>query len=208
MKVVALSDLHGHLPTIAGNPDLILLAGDFSPLANEAKQFRWLNTKFRWWLESLPARVVACAGNHDWPLYNQKEKVKRLGLRWTYLEDDGIEIAGLNCFGVPWTLEFNDWAFNASKEELMERFAAIPEGTDIVITHGPPYGFGDIVRGIGHVGSISLLHRIEEVKPRLVVFGHIHEGRGLWNYDGVILANVTLVNEKYELVHKAMEFTL
>lgn len=38
-------------------------------------------------------------------------------------------------------------------------------------------GFGDIVRGGYHVGCCELFSTIRErVKPKIHVFGHIHEG--------------------------------
>ena len=79
----------------------------------------------------------------------------------------------------------------------------IPEDTDILVLHGPPYGYGDYSSyGDEHTGSPSLLERIKEVKPKLVVFGHIHEGRGQWEYEDIKLANVTLVNSKYHPIHE------
>ncbi len=88
----------------------------------------------------------------------------------------------------------------------------IPDGTDILITHGPPHGFGDAAprdrNSFENVGSPSLLKRIKEVKPKLVVFGHIHEGRGQWHLGDTTLANVTLLDGRYRAVHDPVEFTL
>jgi len=64
------------------------------------------------------------------------------------------------------------------EDELAERFASIPEGVDILITHTPPHGHGDLTAVGDRVGSAALLEAIERVQPALAGFGHIHEGRG------------------------------
>jgi predicted phosphohydrolase len=66
-KIIAVSDLHGALPTIPPC-DLLLIAGDVAPTMNHSLRFQadWLDTDFRFWLESLPAqKIVFIAGNHD-----------------------------------------------------------------------------------------------------------------------------------------------
>ena len=59
----------------------------------------------------------------------------------------------------------------------------IPENTDILVTHGPPQGFHDEVdeaySGPQNVGCPHLRRAIERIRPRLHVFGHIHEGHGV-----------------------------
>src|SRR6478672_2072725 len=180
--VVAASDLHGYLPDVPPC-DLLLLAGDLCPVTDHssATQAQFLAGPFKDWLERVPAKhVVGIAGNHDFIFERDPDLVPR-GLRWTYLQDAGAGVGGFNVYGTPWQPWFYDWAFNLRpEEELAEKWAMIPDGTDILVCHGPPYGYGDrTVRG-DHTGSTSLLERIERVRPRLVVFGHIHEGRGRW----------------------------
>ena len=51
----------------------------------------------------------------------------------------------------------------------------IPENVDILITHGPPQGYGDRILLGKHVGCPELMKRVAEVKPRYHFFGHIHE---------------------------------
>jgi Icc-related predicted phosphoesterase len=60
--------------------------------------------------------------------------------------------------------------------ELYER---IPEDTEILITHTPPYGILDKTRRGSHAGCDRLLARLTKLRDcRLHVFGHIHEGHG------------------------------
>jgi Icc-related predicted phosphoesterase len=91
------------------------------------------------------------------------------------------------------------WAFNAPEEDLddpeeswlNEKFSRMTDHTDVVITHTPPAGFHDTVRG-AHRGSISLNKHIERVKPKLVIYGHIHKP-GVEQVDGVTLCNAAHV---------------
>jgi Icc-related predicted phosphoesterase len=63
------------------------------------------------------------------------------------------------------------------EDELAEHFEAIPDGIDVLLTHTPPRGHGDLTSTNEHVGSTALLEAIELRRPALSVFGHIHEGR-------------------------------
>jgi Icc-related predicted phosphoesterase len=213
MKVVAVSDLHGHLPTIPPC-DLLLLAGDLTPVRDHNRLFQaeWLDTTFRAWLEGVPARkVIGVAGNHDFVFQDLPEKVPR-DLPWTYLQDAGTTWEGLRIWGTPWQPWFYDWAFNLSEDDLAAKWALIPEGTNILVLHGPPRGYGDGVPErdgrVRHCGSPSLLARIEAVAPRLVVYGHIHEGRGEWLIGRTVLANVTLVDDGYDAVYPPWQHDL
>jgi hypothetical protein len=109
-----------------------------------------------------------------------------------YLEDAGVELLGLRFWGSTWQPEFNDWAFNLPRgPRLADKWALVPEGLDVLVTHGPPAGFGDHASTAGRQGCADLLARVERVRPRLHLFGHIHEDGGTWSEGGVVFANVT-----------------
>lgn len=212
LDIVAVSDLHGTLPEIPPC-DLLLIAGDICPVANHDPDYQavWLDNEFRFWLGSQPARQSAfIAGNHDFVFQDKPHRVPR-DLSGVYLQDTALAHRGLKIWGTPWQPWFHDWAFNLHEPQLEEKWRLIPTDTDILMVHGPPHGFGDWVpdrRGARRTGSPSLLARIEEIEPRLVVFGHIHEGRGQWQLGPTTLANVTLLNERYEAVHRPWRFQL
>lgn len=211
MKVVAISDQHGNLPKIP-SCDLLLIGGDICPATDHSLDFQeyWLNTTFRWWLEKISAKkIVGIAGNHDLIFQNKPRAVP--SLPWTYLQDSATEFEGLKIWGTPWQPYFFDWAFNLYEKELCDKWALIPKDADIIVVHGPPHGYGDKApranrKGYENTGSLGLLEKIKEVKPKLCVFGHIHPGRGQWKLNDTILANVTLLNDKYEMVHDPMVF--
>lgn len=109
---------------------------------------------------------------------------------FTYLEDSEccLHGTGTKVWGSPWQPEFCDWAFNLEKpEELREKWDMIPDDTDVLITHGPPYGILDKNDMGGHCGCREMLKTIQErVRPRVHIFGHIHEGYGSY-FDGTTL---------------------
>jgi hypothetical protein len=62
-------------------------------------------------------------------------------------------------------------------QSLLNKWNLIPDDTDILVTHGPPLGYGDHARGQRHVGCVDLLNTVRmRVKPQFHIFGHIHEG--------------------------------
>lgn len=153
-------------------------------------------------------------------MFERKHLIPK-NLPWIYLEEDGTKYENFKIFATPWQPFFYEWAFNLYEEDLKIRYDQIPLDTSILITHSPPFGFGDSVpRKVTNeneefwpeperVGSPSLLERIKLMNDlKLHVFGHIHSGFGKYDLDGKILANVSFVNEKYQPTHSIMEFEL
>jgi Icc-related predicted phosphoesterase len=105
------------------------------------------------------------------------------------LNDSGVKFKGLHIWGSPVQPWFHNWAFNRMRSEAMAttshpfiggHWDKIPKNIDILITHGPPYGILDeTTRGRESVGCEELLKKVEEIRPVLHVFGHIHEERGI-----------------------------
>lgn len=190
MRIVAMADTHGyHDQLVVPDGDILIHAGDITQRGSLAELAR-----FNQLLARLPHRhKLVIASNHDFCFQDQPEAARKLLTAATYLQDDAVEVDGLRCYGSPWQPWFFDWAFNLPRgEQLAERWSRIPEDTDVLITHGPPLGFGDWVARGERVGCEDLLRRIEELSLRLHVFGHIHEGRGSWHLGRSLLANVTV----------------
>lgn len=215
MKIIALSDLHGHLPDVAP-ADIILIAGDVCPLHDHAHHYQrnWLRGDFSDWLNELQAEyIIGVPGNHDFVL----EAQPGLGheLPWHYLLDSSLitrKAGDLKVYGSPWVPNLPNWAFYADDATLREKWDAIPTNIDILMTHGPPGGFGDRVFGGERVGSASLTSRLYHVQPRLHVYGHIHEGHGEWEFDDnghlITMANVSILDELYDPKWDPTEFEI
>jgi Icc-related predicted phosphoesterase len=215
MRIVALSDQHGHLPEIP-TCDLVIVAGDVCPdrfgpflaLQHPEQQKAWFDRVARHWLDRAPAVYkVLTWGNHDWcgqacEFGNNASGIADAG-ELQILVDESTTIPlcddgdGLSLWASPWSNPFLNWAFMKSPAELATVYDSIPEGTDIVVSHQPPYGCGD--HGLG---SHELRAAIRGVKPRLVICGHIHEGFGRFECEGVMVYNVSVVDEQYRLVHE------
>jgi Icc-related predicted phosphoesterase len=189
LTLVAMADTHGyhqHLTVPEG--DILIHAGDLTRRGS-LEELAQVNE----FLASLPHRhKVVVAGNHDWCFQESLAEARAVLTAATYLEDEAVIIEGLKFYGSPWQPWFMDWAFNLPRgAELARRWARIPEDTDILITHGPPLGFGDRVYGGKRVGCEDLLRRVQQVRPKLHLFGHIHEDGGLWTEGVTTFANVT-----------------
>lgn len=224
MKVVAVSDLHENLPVVP-ECDLLTIAGDISYAFKGdlvAKQ-KFLVGPFKNWLEGVPAKeIVLVAGNHDQSIerWGFPPDVKLQVPRCHYLQDEGIELLGVKIWGTPWQPYFYDWAFNAPERNgedfLAAKFSLIPDDTDIVVCHGPPFGYGDQVgnphvedrSGQPRVGSQSMTDALQRVQPPLMVCGHIHSGYGRYQLGDTEVVNAALVNNQYEPVNPLIEIDL
>lgn len=213
MKIVCVADMHGHLPDIP-QCDLLLIGGDFvnSMDHHNDDNFFLMDIMTRAWLETVSAKhVVSVAGNHDF-LY-QGGKIPK-DLPWNYLQDSGIDIEGRKIWGTPWQPVFGNWAFNANEKEQAKHFAGIPDDTEILLCHSPPFGYGDLTTSGLHVGSKPLLEKIKTLsKLKLLVCGHIHDAYGVYslvkdNGEKVDIINAALVDHHYNLSQAPVVFHL
>jgi Icc-related predicted phosphoesterase len=106
-------------------------------------------------------------------------------------------------YGSPWQPEFYDWAFNLPRgKKLAEKWSKIPDGLDILITHGPAHKMVDhTIQGL-NVGCEDLFNRIMEVQPKIHVCGHIHWAYGQKSFHGVEFLNASVLNERYQYENK------
>lgn len=233
MRVVATSDFHGTLPEIP-ECDLLLIGGDICPVWDHTLPFQrhWLRTTFDEWLRSVPANnIVGIAGNHDFIAQDVGgDELLHKDLPWTYLKNETkivnvVDAQGnntpLKIYGSPYSNKFGGWAFMKTESQLSYMWNQIPRDSDIVLVHGPPWGFGDQVLGFSatkrgmvepeHVGSTSLANQLfYELWPnlKLIVFGHIHEGYGKYSMKNINMLNVSHMNDEYKPMNPPMVIEL
>lgn len=187
--IVCVSDTHGRHDRLAvPDGDVLVHAGDLT-LHGSLDDV----TRFDDWLSSLPHRhkVVVC-GNHDWCFQRTPAEARRRLRNAIYLEDEAAVVEGLRFYGSPWQPWFLDWAFNLPRgPELAAKWALIPGDTDVLITHGPPAGVLDLTKRGDRVGCADLLNRVHEVRPKLHVFGHIHEAAGVERVGATLFVNAS-----------------
>lgn len=222
MRIGATSDLHGYLPVIPADLDLLLIAGDIGVLADRSLEgfpqrhdpmARPLTlADFAAWLGSVECPVIGIAGNHDFGLAGSLGELAARDLPWTYLRDEWVEVDGLTVHGSPWTPTYGQWAFMLDDHLLADEWGMIPEFVDVLVTHGPPHGTMDIGHGGEPAGSRTLAERVSELEVLLHVFGHIHGSRGVEvteqaDYTQVV-ANVSYVDEDYRPAGPIMTFDI
>lgn len=225
MRIVAISDLHGDLPEIPPC-DLLIIAGDVCPdrlgalIAREhpTAQKAWFDRHVRPWLAGVPAtHKLLTWGNHDWcgqacsfgsdsPDRASSTDLQILVDAGTSVPVNGAPERRLSVWATPWSNLFMDWAFMKQCDLLTGVYAAIPDGIDVLVSHQPPFGYGDRYEHAGsglveHLGSRELLAAIRRIRPRLVICGHMHSGRGRFDDDGVDIYNVCLVDDRHHTVH-------
>lgn len=228
MKITAVSDLHGNLPTLP-KCDLLVIAGDICPDTPNtlrdrqkcaAEQAEWLKGEFVPWLHGQDFTFcVYIWGNHDFVgehPYMTPESLASPERDIRLLQSSGraIQVGDelIRIWGAPWVGNIPMWAFNLPQHELTQRWQYIPEALDILITHAPPYGTGDFCRGYGPVGDPGLAKRLTELRavgmgPAIHLFGHIHEGRGVYNNETYNLSYVDSNYKPYPLDIVTIEYS-
>jgi predicted phosphohydrolase len=201
IRIVCISDTHGQHAKLGGTDgDVLIHADDFMAFDDTPREI----VDFNQWLGKQPHRhKIVIAGNHDLMFERHPGAARELLGNGIYLENSGMELLGLKIWGSPFQPEFNNWAFNVARGAAIWRFwKMIPENTDVLVTHGPPFGVLDKAHpSTAHLGCEELANAVEEIKPRLHVFGHIHGSHGLSLGNGTQFVNASVVNEAYRLVH-------
>jgi len=187
--IIAFSDTHGYHDDVdLPDGDLLIHGGDLTGRGGlyEVEDFDdYLS------IRDHPEKVVI-AGNHDGCFQDEPDEARSRLTEATYLQDGGTTIEGLKIWGSPWTPRFFNWSFMLPRgEALAEKWAMIPEDVDILVTHGPPHGILDEAQGIESVGCRELRRRVEQIQPRLHIFGHIHEARGRVDQGGTTFVNAS-----------------
>ena len=218
MKIIALSDIHGNLIKIKNSSDVVIIAGDWSPLEiqhNSKLMLHWINSKFIPWLKELNTEnVIFIPGNHDLVCtlksFNNiidtiisnngaTNKIYYLNHNFTILNNKKF-------YGMPDNESPSCWAF-ANQYHQNYNF---DNDTDILITHQPPR-IGDV----GYVkiynrdlGSINLRDKIMNSNIELNICGHIHTGdhkcQPIMLNNGKLASvyNVSILDEDYEIAYK------
>ena len=159
IRIVLISDTHNrHRAMQMPEGDILIHAGDFTNNGKE-KEIKDFDT----WLASLDYQhKILVPGKHDTgteekALLRDASQREKQGeslqvtevTSATVLRGEMVEVMGLKIFGLPDTLDPYNllwWAYKAdTEEEMKERAAGISSGVDLLISHSPPWGVGNIV---------------------------------------------------------------
>ena len=203
VRFVCISDTHCKHNGLGALPggDVLVHAGDFT----QHGRLHEIESFCKWFASQPHARKILIAGNHELPLH--AASFERTAEEWSvdeserdpatcdaarkllasipncdYLFENGTEVHGVRVWGSPWQPVFGG-AFNVARgPPIAAKWALIPEGIDVLLTHGPPLGHGDMLAtGRKREGCLDLLEAVSTraEPPQLHVFGHIHEGYGV-----------------------------
>lgn len=208
MKIVTLSDVHNQYKKVEiPEADVILFAGDLTSHGSKDEV-----KKFASWCKNLPYKhKIVVAGNHDFffQKFNKEARQLMIDSGLTYLEDEEHIIDGIKFYGSPWQPWFYNWAFNLERgSQIRKKWDLIPKDTDVLITHGPPYGILDRTPNGEDVGCSDLKDIVVSIKPKAHIFGHIHHSYGFKNIDSTLYINTSICNERYQPVNKPFLFEL
>jgi Icc-related predicted phosphoesterase len=202
VKVCAISDPHEQWVDLTIPPsDLLVVAGDLTYTGNLAKISDFNNWARLLKENKVVKEVVVIAGNHDLTAEKDPETFRSILEDVVYLQDEEVTLCGLRIYGSPWTPSFfrEHWVFNADRgPEIRQHWSKIPEGLDILVTHGPAYGQGDLTPRREHVGCKDLRDTILATKPRAHICGHIHYGYGISVLDRTVCVNASVCTEQYK----------
>ena len=205
MKLVVISDTHQfHDQLVLPEGDVLVHCGD---ACNEGTEEEFVS--FTRWFVRQPYHVkLYVPGNHDFFPYSYPRKARSLLAGANLLIDESITVGELVFYGCPWMPEYMLWSFMLPRgsEELEAKYATIPHMTNVLITHGPPYGILDgwtpLMENRGRydsIGDSALRLKVERVRPKLHLFGHAHAGYGQMQLEDMPtrFVNASICTEDY-----------
>lgn len=194
MRLVLLSDTHMHHGRlVVPDGDVLVHAGDATGRGTPQQ----IQDFAAFWRAQPHRHKVFVAGNHDFGLQSDPT-LGPAAFGESYLCDAQAVVDGVRVWGSPWQPWFYDWAFNLPRgEALRDKWALIPGDTDVLVTHGPPFGVLDRTLRGESVGCEELRAAVARIKPRLHVFGHIHESYGARHEDGTLFVNASTCTLAY-----------
>lgn len=201
-RIWHISDTHSYhrLLTIPKNIDIVIHSGDESNSKDQytnEPEFR----DFIVWFASLkiPYKIFV-AGNHSSFIFHNTKEVRKTceDLNIIYLENESVEIEGINIWGSPITPNFGNWWFMKDRSKMDKLYSSIPEWIDIVVSHGPPKGILDLSydrnNNLESCGCRSFKnHILNRVKPKLCLFGHIHNTEDIINAGTIKLSDYNTI---------------
>lgn len=205
IKIVAISDTHGHQPTLPEG-DVLIVAGDWSGCGTYQE-----TRKFLKWMKEIRHRydeIYVVPGNHDKIVEQEPKLIEQEcdDIDVTLLINKEARYRAHSFYGHPYTPEFCNWAFMGDEEKLKLINDAIPDNIDVLITHGPAHYTLDKLplRSSApgtHCGDKSLRDAILRVQPQYHIFGHIHSNSGITKVGNTTIVNAAYLDDDYKTIH-------
>lgn len=193
MTILHISDTHNKHRELRELPsaDIIIHSGDMALAGSEDEIMDFIE-----WFIALPYQYkIFIAGNHDNFLF--QAKIDGLPKNCFYLCNSEVIIEGVKFYGIPLFME--DVILGNCDKQIQE----IPNDTDVLITHQPPYSILDFSVNINY-GDPYLLKKVLQIQPKLHLFGHIHNAYGMKKNDDTLFVNATILDEYYDVANTAV----
>lgn len=220
MKIIGISDSHMHsLPKIleGKTADLLLIGGDWSFRGTKSEcgvfksDLNVIRPQFK--------DIVWITGNHELGCEDDPTICPEIAKETNtiYLENSEVILEnGTRIWGSPITPYFGGWAWNYNRgNEIAEVWKNIPEGLDILLTHGPPFSCLDALPNSIRVGCEDLTIKLQSMDrpPKYMCFGHIHHSSGarIWKFPNgrqITCFNASICDEDYKPTNPPREFYL
>ena len=197
LRLVLLSDTHGlHRNVQVPDGDLLIHAGDFTNFSKSQIEI----IEFNVWLGELPHRhKIVVPGNHEFFLEADPSKRSLLS-NASVLINEAVQVEGLRIWGSPITPLYGGAFGMSSAADRRRLYAHIPDDTDVLITHGPPFGILDMMPNSSlHTGCRELFDAVIRVKSKVHVFGHLHGAHGIFQTKNTIYVNAALCGPHAEI---------
>lgn len=187
MKIWFISDTHTHHASLSipNGVDMVIHCGDEANSRDRAINSAESQAFFEWYGALQIEHKVFVPGNHSIAF---RDGLSKAPADVHVLIDEEATIGGVRMYGSPWTPAWgNSWAYMRARHKMDVVWQGVPDGLDVLITHGPPKQALDLThdRDTGaliNVGCAALRNRVVAAKPRIHCFGHIHDEKGAWNY--------------------------
>lgn len=165
----------------------VLIAGNHDFSLDDSAPRKWYTNKGQA-LHTQLGYAVPSSSEASSQLKDAQRRSTAYGSSMIYLCNEGssfhVDRAGVQhkewkVWGTPWTPEFGGWAWNYTREQgACKVHEGIPKDIDVLLTHGPPYGLGDLdkIHDGSHVGCEELTRKFNEgeIRPVIWACGHIH----------------------------------
>lgn len=190
MRFLVLSDLHSFVTHFfieelvqKHNLDATILLGD---LTNFGPPEFVLDI----YTDKVP--VFAIPGNCDPP-----EVLNYIGKNMINMHKNTYNLNNLHLVGLGGSdFNFINIGIGFTDEEAYDFLRSNLTKNSILLLHQPPYGILDTVRN-GHAGNKGIRKAVDEIKPRVVMSGHIHEERGIYENKDTLFFNPGPAKEGY-----------
>lgn len=190
LDIAIISDTHlRHRRVRMGRGALMIHCGDMLDLFDDGPE--QLDSIDAWFGAQRFDAVVCTGGNHDHAIERRVAAGDRVFANARFLSDAEWAFRGLRLYAAPWVPDLPGHAFHQPPDALRRKWAAIPAGIDVLITHTPPAGILDVSSRGRALGCPMLRAELPRIAPRVHCFGHVHASAGQRRIGDTLFVNAS-----------------